>query len=124
MKVLVCGGRHYNNARRVFGVLDALHAETPIGTIITGAATGADEIAEEWAQRREIEYIGCPARWKAHGNAAGPIRNRYMLERHEPDLVVAFPGGSGTTGMVRLARERSVKVSEYRESDSGARQGK
>lgn len=117
MKVLVCGGRHYNNARHVFEELDALHAETPIGTIITGAASGADEIAEEWAGRHEIEYIGCPARWKAHGDAAGPIRNRYMLEQHKPDLVVAFPGGTGTRGMVGLAMEAGVKVKVFREGE-------
>ncbi len=102
----------------MFEVLDALHAETPIGTVITGAATGADEIAEEWAQRHEIEYIGCPARWKEHGSSAGPIRNRYMLERHSPDLVVAFPGGTGTNGMVGLAMNGGVKTKVFREDSA------
>jgi hypothetical protein len=27
-----------------------------------------------------------------------------MLERHKPEMVVAFPGGPGTRNMVRLAR--------------------
>lgn len=51
------------------------------------------------------------------GNAAGPLRNRIMLEelkRHRAGgaqvLCVAFPGGTGTAGMVRLCREAGVEV--------------
>ena len=41
-----------------------------------------------------------------HGNAAGPIRNQRMLDHGKPDIVVAFPGGSGTADMVKLSRGR------------------
>jgi hypothetical protein len=33
-----------------------------------------------------------------------------MLVEGKPDLVVAFPGGKGTAGMVTLARNASVGV--------------
>jgi hypothetical protein len=49
--------------------------------------------------------------WKRYGNAAGPIRNQRMLE-WGPDLVVAFAGGTGTAGMVALARAAGVPVIE------------
>jgi len=42
---------------------------------------------------------------------AGPERNAAMLGLG-PDLVVAFPGGSGTAGMVRLAKAAGVEVIE------------
>jgi hypothetical protein len=41
---------------------------------------------------------------------AGPIRNQRMLVEGKPDLVVAFPGGKGTAGMVTLARNAGVDV--------------
>jgi hypothetical protein len=49
------------------------------------------------------------ADWHRHGRAAGPIRNQKMLD-WGPDLVVAFAGGTGTAGMVRLARAACVEV--------------
>jgi K+-sensing histidine kinase KdpD len=58
-----------------------------------------------------------PAQWERHGRAAGPIRNRELLEQaiakamaHTSPgslasvLVVAFPGGPGTASLVREAR--------------------
>ena len=54
--------------------------------------------------------LAYPANWKKHGRAAGPIRNKQMLEEAKPDLVIAFPGGAGTANMVKQAREAGVKV--------------
>jgi hypothetical protein len=50
------------------------------------------------------------AAWHEHGRGAGPIRNRQMLEEGRPDLVVAFPGGHGTAGMIKLALKAGVPV--------------
>jgi hypothetical protein len=50
------------------------------------------------------------ADWAKHGRAAGPIRNKQMLEEGKPDLVVAFPGGQGTANMMSQVREAGVRV--------------
>ena len=42
------------------------------------------------------------------------MRNREMLERGRPDLVIAFPGGPGTANMVKLAREAGIEVIKVR----------
>lgn len=110
MKVLVCGGRDYTDSRYLFGYLDALHAVTPITDVIHGAARGADMLAHEWAYQRQVRMWPCPADWKALGKAAGPIRNKAMLDEHKPDLVVAFPGGRGTQNMVELAGRAGVRI--------------
>ena len=52
--------------------------------------------------------------WEKHGRAAGPIRNKLMLDEGRPDLVVAFPGGRGTANMVKQASAASVEVIEVR----------
>lgn len=108
--VLVCGGRDYNDQATVNNVLDGLHGDFGIDTIIHGAARGADTCAAVWADIRLVTAIAFPADWEKHGRAAGPIRNRQMLDSADVDLVVAFPGGRGTAHMIKLARERGIDV--------------
>ena len=109
MKVIVCGGRAYSNRQRVFDVLDVLHAKTPITLIIHGGATGADNLAYEWAMKRHVACAAFQADWANYGRAAGPIRNALMLEER-PAMVVAFPGGRGTLDMVQRAMDAHVLV--------------
>jgi hypothetical protein len=45
-----------------------------------------------------------------HGRAAGPIRNQAILDEGKPDLVVAFPGGRGTTDMVSRVQNARIEV--------------
>lgn len=111
MKVLVCGGRYYDNYGKMTEVLDAIHAETPIALIIEGGQFGADFLASTWARGHRVPYKAVHPEWNRHGKAAGPIRNREMLGL-APDLVVAFPGGRGTADMVRQARDAGVTVRE------------
>ena len=74
-KVIVCGGRDFDDKDRVFHVLDRLHARHPRLTIIEGGAAGADRLARWWAITRAVDYLTVPADWKKHGRAAGPKRN-------------------------------------------------
>lgn len=119
--VLVCGGRDYANQERVFKVMDQLHRQKRIGLVVHGAATGADTLAEGWAKKRQVMYFGVPAPWKELGRSAGPKRNSYMLERSKPDLVVSFPGGSGTNDMMSKAmigRRKTVAVDDTSEVET------
>jgi hypothetical protein len=51
------------------------------------------------------------AEWERLGRKAGPIRNQRMLEEGKPDLVVAFPGGTGTAGMMGSRGRPALKSS-------------
>lgn len=111
MRVLVCGGRNFNDREAVWRALDALHKQTPISVLIEGGASGADRLAFQWAS--EGNRCGTEthaADWASHGRAAGPIRNQKMLDVGQPDMVVAFPGGRGTEDMVTRARAIGVNV--------------
>lgn len=111
MKVLVCGGRNFDNIAFIWRTLDRLHEDTPISELIHGGARGADTIAGDWAKTKPVKRWICKADWEKHGKSAGTRRNARMLE-WEPDLVVAFPGGRGTADMVRRSKEAGVKVIE------------
>lgn len=113
MRVLVCGGRKFSDRELLYKILNIIHngIKGGITTIIHGGATGADSIAGDWSVnvlKKEAEvYL---ANWNMHKTAAGPIRNRKMLKEGKPDIVVAFPGGSGTADMIKIATAAGVKV--------------
>jgi predicted Rossmann-fold nucleotide-binding protein len=109
-RVLVCGGRNYDDAAQVARALEAHHARQPITLLIEGGARGVDAWAAMWARSHGIPVETFPADWNAHGKAAGPIRNRQMLTDGNPDLVIAFPGGRGTANMIRQAEAAGVPV--------------
>lgn len=122
MRVLVCGGREYDDWDTLYSTLYDIFddGERPLTNpfvVISGGAKGADFLARVWAKFMSIEfpsvsYEEYPADWKTHGKAAGPIRNKQMLEEGKPDLVVAFPGGTGTANMVKQAKEKGVPCVE------------
>lgn len=109
MRILITGGRDFDDRTMLFVALDRLHTEHGFTILIHGDARGADQMAGEWAVERGVEVLACPADWKRHGRGAGPIRNRQMLE-HKPDLLVAFPGGKGTADMVAVATKAGMRV--------------
>lgn len=117
MKVLVCGGRDFENRALMYEVLDLIADEAksagdPIEAIIAGGAKGADFLADVWAISRNVRSIAFIADWARHGKAAGPMRNQRMLDEGKPDLVIGFPGGRGTADMLRRARAAGLPTKE------------
>lgn len=111
MRVLVCGSTDFTDREHLYKFLDLLIPA--IEVVIEGEAPGADTMAREWAEEREIIVMPFPADWPHFGRAAGPIRNRQMLVEGKPDLVVAFPSKylhdtKGTADMVRQSRTAKV----------------
>lgn len=101
MIVLVTGGREYRNERLMWRVLDSLHNEHVFTYLVHGDAPGADQMAHRWAKQNGIQPVAMEALWKIEGDSAGPRRNGRMLAFTRPNMVVAFPGGTGTTDMIK-----------------------
>lgn len=139
MRVLVTGGRDFNDYAAMRAALDNMHAAEgtiaaqPISLIIHGACgcdanepfsckleflRGADALADRWARENGIPVKRMPAEWTRLERAAGPVRNQKMLDEGKPDLVIAFPGGKGTAGMIKLANKAKVPVYDFRGSDT------
>lgn len=116
MRVLVCGSRNWHDRREIYATLDRLAKDWgPDVVVIEGDAKGVDRMAGYWARKHRFENVKFPvtdADWKAHGKGAGPKRNARMLAEGRPDLVVAFPGGSGTRNMIDQATAAGVPVIE------------
>lgn len=112
LRVLVCGGREFEQYGVMSKALMALHVERRIALIINGGAPGADRFAANWAEHQRIPVATYPANWRFVGKIAGPVRNASMLTFGKPDMVLAFPGGRGTADMVKQARAAGVDVVE------------
>ena len=95
-----------------------------VQALFHGGARGADQAIAAAADQLGWPQVACPAAWSEHGRAAGPIRNRQMLERSldllaalpmgAGLLVVAFPGSRGTASLVdqahRLSRRSAIPI--------------
>ena len=110
-RVLICGARNWSNAKLV---REELKKHLPIDCVIEGEAWGADTIGRQIAESMGIDVLAFPANWSKYGRAAGPIRNKQMLTRGKPTLVLAFhndlENSKGTKDMVRQARKAGVEV--------------
>lgn len=109
MRILICGGRKLNSDH-VATYLETLLEHMTDMFIIHGGAHGGDEGADKFAKKFGISTAIYLADWKQHGNAAGPIRNKKMLLEGKPDLIIAFPGGSGTDNMIHEAALRYCPI--------------
>ena len=114
MRILVCGGRDYNDGLKVREVLDGLLIQHEIELLIHGGASGADSLAALWAEWRGVQQVVFSS-----ASVPGPTRIRIMLDallRSGEGLIVAFPGGLGTAELVDRARARGIMVLEADES--------
>jgi hypothetical protein len=129
MRVLVTGGRNYNNAAFFYQFMEALHKKVGITALIEGGASGADRMAATWADAENLPHLIFKADWDnvdvpgayakvnnktglVYNAMAGFQRNQDMIDDGKPDLCIACPGGSGTADMVRRCKKAGIKVIE------------
>jgi hypothetical protein len=117
------GGRDLAwSQQRVAAELLARSGGRLVHLLLHGGARGADAAIGRAAQQLGWSALVMQAQWERHGRAAGPIRNRELLDqavaravaRSSPGcltsvLVVAFPGGAGTASLVREARRMASR---------------
>lgn len=104
VRFVICGGRSYTDAAKMYAVLQPICDEFPKARFAQGGAFGADLLARQWLRKRGYPCRTFYADWRAHGKKAGPMRNRQMLEGFQPDVVIAFPGGKGTRDCITQAK--------------------
>lgn len=85
MKLLVCGGRDFENKPGLYAALDAVHRKRPVTLLIHGGAVGAELLAVFWAKERGIPFKMVQGDWD---------------ELSKPDGAVAFVNATSGTDMV------------------------
>jgi len=111
LRVLVCGSRNWTDRKAIEDFIKTLPKDT---VIIEGECRGADRISREIAKVYGLEVLKFPAKWNQYRKAAGPIRNKEMLDKGKPDQVFAFhdniSGSKGTKNMIDQACKRGIPV--------------
>lgn len=134
--VVTTGSRTWTDEAKIKSVLQDLQQEHDKLTIIVGynsrtkKPTGADKMVYKWCDVLNIKCIPEPADWKNGRvnyfgnrpvNMAGFDRNELMLDKHEPDLVVAFRArgiSNGTDHCIIEARRRDIPVERHYERNT------
>lgn len=106
--ILVCGSRNFYDYNLLKSELDKyidkilnyqnnnLIFDKNNITILHGGCSGADSLANKYAKINNYKIIKIKAEWDKYGKAAGPIRNKKMLELN-PNIVIAFSSESQLT---------------------------
>ena len=110
-RVLICGDRNWTDFEAIHRHIKTLPKDS---VIIQGMCRGADLMARSSALLHGLKVEDYPADWNKYGRAAGPIRNRQMLDEGKPDIVYAFhpniAESKGTKNMVNQAKKRGIEV--------------
>lgn len=86
---------------------------------IFGDCTGVDTSAREICNKLNCVYTVYPALWNIHGLAAGPIRNKQMIDllNVENDEVWVYhtnlSKSKGTKNVVKLANNKKLILKKY-----------
>lgn len=107
MKLIVTGGRNYDDIEMIYSVLEAFK---PSLIIEGGCETGADLHARNFALFNGVPNSTYHADWKNKGRSAGPIRNKLMCEQNKDAVIVAFPGGNGTKDCTEKGLKLGMRV--------------
>lgn len=120
MNVAIVGGRDFDDYEQFKSCVNG--EKIKFKSIISGGARGVDTLAERYAKE-----IGVPLKiywpdWTKHGKAAGPIRNRQIIENS--DCVIAFwdEKSPGTRSSLKIAEElkKPLTIFVYREAIKSA----
>lgn len=81
-KLIVAGGRDFSNYSLMKLGIEAFIKKYNLTDVIivSGTASGADQMGERYADYNDLKVEKYPANWTLNAKAAGPIRNREMAD--------------------------------------------
>jgi predicted Rossmann fold nucleotide-binding protein DprA/Smf involved in DNA uptake len=107
MKLLVAGSRTICDRDLVYESIGLVADKMKITEIISGGANGVDTLAEYYAGDHKIPFTLIPPEWHVHGNKAGVIRNKLMVEMADFVLVIWDGESRGAMNTIEEARKRN-----------------
>ena len=107
MRTIIAGSRPINDYELVATAIQ--ESEFAISEVVCDMAHGVGLLGLQWAIIHRIPVKRFPADWNTHGKSAGFIRNAEMAN-YADALIAVTTGSPGTRNMIKLAREKGLKV--------------
>lgn len=111
MKILVTGTGRFRNKKRLFQVLDNIHAGKLVEKVIAPSILGAATMASAWARINKVPCEFMEKRPKLKGRAAIVDRNYRMLEEN-PDVVLVADHNIFVDHLIDAAKRRKLQIIE------------
>lgn len=116
MNIVVTGYRHWDEPDKVTNLLESWLKISGY-TLHVGVGdcpTGADKFTRDWCRDHHVPCTVYRADWDRYKRAAGPIRNKAMIDEMDPLAVLAFlhPESRGTKQCAEYAAEKGIPVIE------------
>ena len=89
IKLAIIGSRSFNDYSLLENKLKEYLSKVEL--VVSGGATGADSLGEQWAKNNNIQTLIFPANWDKYGRRAGFIRNEDIIKNC--DGCIAFWDG-------------------------------
>ena len=114
MKVIVAGGRDFNDYELLKETLDNFQQEYGnITEVVSGGARGSDKLGEQYANENNTPIKRFVPDWEGLGKKAGFVRNRKMGDyaKEHNGMLVAFwdKQSRGTKGMIDYSTKVGLK---------------
>lgn len=115
IRLLVTGSRDWEDEITLMSAIADVAIPPDAWTLVSGACpTGADAIAEAFADGLGMTVERHPANWPVHGKRAGFVRNAEMVNLGA-DICVAFikHGSRGASMTADLAEKAGIEVRRF-----------
>ena len=109
MKLAIVGSRTFKDYDLLVTWVDSIFymQDTDEKFVISGGASGADRLAERYANTHIANLIIYPADWNKYGKSAGFIRNQTIVDNC--DMVLAFWDGESRGTADTIAKAKKAK---------------
>ena len=110
MKLLIAGGRDFNDYERLKRYVDWLRKKYDIKEIVCGMARGADMLGYKYAVENNIKVAKFPADWDKYGKRAGYLRNYDMGVYCDNGVLFWDKHSKGTKHMIDIMNKLNKKI--------------
>jgi len=119
MRVIIAGGRDFNDYERLCKIMKKAQQKIDIECIVCGKARGADSLGEKWALENAVRVEYFIPDWGLLGKKAGFVRNSQMKDyanENGDGCLIAFwdEVSKGTKSMIKLAEYVGMLVKVYK----------
>lgn len=117
MRLVVSGNRFFDNYKFFKDYFKPIVEKHKVIEIVQGGCRGVDALAVRFAIEFSIPYVTFEADWKTLGRAAGPIRNKKMVEYGDGLVAFWWKNSKGTADAIHTAIQQDKLISVIKIGD-------